>query len=203
MKILTDLSILLRRGLPLQWKSHDTHHFRVLPSNNAPMVCDYLVLAETLAAIHPVLPDALHALLEMREHHYGHAAASNQQVLSTVNLHTQHKVSCEGPNNELHAVMELNDVQFLSLNNFVLLHGDVQKEHMSVYNGRIVSFAGERGTQTLLAEPAALEKRYPGWARRWEIGRGLGLEQEELAQTVFTKSPPIVNSADITQVDFD
>lgn len=186
----------------VSWLEHDAEHFVAMKLLGGNMPEFSLVPHSLMAQKHPDFPRALLGLIAYsfekdRETSgaYGNLAFDTLDVLEkgTVSL-----LDIDGKPRSFYEISELKTVgphkKIVSIEAaFVDL----------AFTQEGVTFVTNRDLRRLLFSAMEMQTRFPGWEKRWTIGKELGMENTELLQHVFAKSTAQANTSAITDIIFE
>lgn len=156
---------------------------------------EFIVPAALLAELHQDFPVALRAQIEWTQSNSSshQPVTFGSSVISTLALLQKGSYEFNDVIGLKHTIVNINNISLDNAVQSVLILGSSCSIERVDIKGKTVSFVKAcrhlRSTQVGFEE---LDKQYPGWKSRWEIGEQLGLNVAELIPYVFEKSSPQV-----------
>lgn len=177
---------LLKKALTWHQPSHGKFVALVKDANNL----DNFVTVSTaeLSTLHSSLPETLQALFLWSRQSLGKLEVENRSVVATLDLlnsDVTHMVDNYGKNRVFTDISTLGLLNEAS--NFVWLRATEFDVKTVDYFGKSLSLVVSSTISETIISRDYLEKAYPGWKERWELGKELGIDNKTLLNNVFGK----------------
>lgn len=162
---------------------------------------NYEVPTSILASLHPNFPEALRAQIEWTQKNrspalllcYGSAVCDNLDLLK------KGSYPFTDINGIAHKLVNIYKIMLNDDARSIFIMGSQCDIQTIESDGRLVEFVTtSRSYYGADVDIAELDRHYPGWKHRWEIGQNLGLVNEELMAYVFERSIPEITMQNIT-----
>lgn len=188
--VLTDIELV---SSPFyRWQKHGDSEYTVTTGMDIYTLRDYLVTSSFLAAQHPDLPETLAALFDYRVTSLGLDLLYTQEVLATIDLLREKIVtltSTIGFDVLLCDLQSINPYKNSELK--MEVKGRCISEVPHFFNNKNFRVALSSTYQTVFVTRFELERRFPGWEKRWHLCTELGYLEQDAIKHVFMLEPKI------------
>lgn len=164
----------------------------------------YIVPDEDLAVCHPLFPASLRGLLAWFEDEDNDGFASGNAVLATLECLQYTPVYVQGHFSEGFIFSAIGTIELRPhFPEYVWISG--RRVFMSSADESLnfAPFVTKTEADAVRVEKNYLDRHYPGWQERWEMGLALGIGRDELMAHVFDKNPKPLIPPLTTDLTFD
>lgn len=175
---------LIKSGI--QWSLSESGILSVAIMGDDGDLYPHSVTDKDLAAIHEKLPHAVHAFLDYNQKYYRAHVIFGEEVRDTLSMLQSETIEIDNGNNK-YLFISLEGIEPGETPAEVVLHGVTLRTSKCQSPVGPILIASRRASTQLTVAIENLEKQFPGWEKRLEVGRQLGIVNAELFQYVFTE----------------
>lgn len=181
-------------------KAADGRIIALLLRDGSTPLGQYVMTEETLASQHPMLKEAVEALIQWKKYSSDAKYVEGRLVIATLKFLKGDFIEFETCDGHTQRVLDVFSVTNFS-DKSVQVCGDTLQVEMYHRGETPIPCVTGLYVATHRAMRRDIEKRYPNWEVRKTVGEQLGLELNNLMRYAFSKEE--VPAADVSSITFD